>query len=422
MAGERKALEESAAPVVSHAPEVWYTSGCDLLDLVVGGGLGMGFPGGYIVNFVGDKSAGKTALSVEMLVANKVRYGKDFNPNHDDAESGYTFDTQRMYGVDLYEGKEPRKSQTVEEMDANVGLWLDGLGKRGKGIYVVDSLDGLSNEDQEDRADERKAQLAKGDEVHNKGSYGMGTPKFLSQDFFPTKATAIQNANALLIIVSQVRENLNAGMFGKKLKRSGGKALDFYAHTAVWLATVRKIVKKVNGEERVVGVLVEARTEKSKTPRPYRSCRFSFYFDYGIDNTGTGLDFLFDLRTPEGELSKAAEAVAWRGKSASFKEILDWLKKVNLYEVAQDEKRRQGQRAVLSAEWVGDWIREDPDRKALFEAEFGVSMTREALIREIDNNPEMRAELKERVIAKWEAIEASMKTDRPPKYALKGGT
>lgn len=415
MANEKKALEEAATPAAPRK-HVWYTTGCDLLDLVVGGGLGMGFLGGYVVNFVGDKSAGKTALAVEMLVANKVRYGKDFHPNHDDAESGFTFDTQAMYGIDLYGDKEPRKSNSVEEMDANVGVWLDSLGKRGKGIYVVDSLDGLSNEDQEDRADERKAQMVKGTDIKNKGSYGMGTPKFLSQDFFPTRVNALQDCDALLVIVSQVRENLNAGLFGKKLKRSGGKALDFYAHTSLWLATVRKIVKKVNGEERIVGVLVEAKTEKSKTPRPYRSCRFAFYFDYGIDNTGTSLDFLFDLRTDEGELKKEAEAVAWKGKSASFKDILEWLKSVGLYEQAQADKRAESGRAVLNGEWVGDWIRGDAARKSLFEAEFGISMTRDALIKAIDADPAMQAELKERVIAKWEAIEASMRTDRAPKY------
>lgn len=394
-----------------------YTTGVDLLDLVVGGGEGMGFPSGYIVNFVGDKSAGKTALAIETLVANKVAFGKVFHPNHDDAESGCTFDTQRMYGIDLYGDTVPRKSKTVEEMDANIGLWLEELGKKGKGIYVVDSLDGLSDEDKEERAEARMDLMEKGKTVKDPGTYGAGAPKFLSQEFFKTKAAALQDKDALLIIVSQVRENLNAGMFGKKLKRSGGKALDFYSHTCLWLSTVRKIVKKVGEESRVVGVVVEARTDKSKTPRPYRSCRFTFYFDYGMDNIGTSLDYLFELRGEDGDLTKEANAVAWKGKSAGLADLLEWLRKENMYEIAKAEKKEASGRAQLTVDWIGEWIRSDAERKAKYEAEFGISMTRDALIQLIEAEPAMKQELRERVIAKWEATEAAVASNRRPKYA-----
>lgn len=415
MSDVKEAVDEMASPASRSTP-VRYTTGLDLLDLVVGGGEGMGFPGGYIVNFVGDKSAGKTALAIETLVANKVKFGKAFHPNHDDAESGCTFDTQRMYGVELYGDKPPRKSKTVEEMDANIGLWLEELGKKGLGIYVVDSLDGLSDEDKEERAEARKELMEKGKTVKDPGTYGAGAPKFLSQEFFKTKAAAVQDANALLIIVSQVRENLNAGMFGKKLKRSGGKALDFYSHTCLWLSTVRKIVRKVGDESRVVGVVVEARTEKSKTPRPYRSCRFTFYFDYGLDNIGTSLDYLFDLRGEDGDLTKDAQAVAWKGRAAGLPELLEWLRKENLYEIAKAEKKEATGRAQLTMDWIGEWIRADADRKAKYEAEFGVSMTRDALIQLIESDEAMQRELKERVITKWEATERAVASNRRPKY------
>ena len=411
----QQALEDAATPSKKRSP-VYYTTGLDLLDLVVGGGEGMGFPGGYIVNFVGDKSAGKTALAIETLVANKVKIGKAFHPNHDDAESGCTFDTKRMYNVDLYGDKEPRKSKTVEEMDANIGLWLEELGKKGLGIYVVDSLDGLSDEDKEERAEARMDLMEKGKTVKDPGTYGAGAPKFLSQEFFKTKAAALQDKDALLIIVSQVRENLNAGMFGKKLKRSGGKALDFYCHTCLWLSTVRKITRKVGDESRVVGVVVEAKTDKSKTPRPYRSCRFSFYFDYGLDNIGTNLDYLFDLRGDDGDLTKDAQAVAWKGKAAGLGELLEWLRKEDLYEVAKAAKKEETGRAQLTVDWIGEWIRGNDDRKAKFEEEFGVSMTRDALIQLIETTPAMQEELRARVIAKWEATEKSVASNRRPKY------
>lgn len=415
MAGEREAIEKNAK--ASATPATYYTTGLDLLDLCVGGAPGCyGFPGGYIVNFVGDKSAGKTLLAIEMLVANKMKFGKKFHPNHDDSESGCTFDTMKMYKVDLYGDFEPRKSNTVEEMDANVGLWLDSLGKEGRGIYVVDSLDGLSDEEHEERAAVRKKLQAKGETVENKDSYGMGAAKFLSQDFFKTKAGEIQNHDALLIIVSQVRENLEPGMFKPKYVRSGGKALDFYSHTCLWLSTVSKIVRKVGNESRVVGVVVQAETKKSKTPRPYRKCRFSLYFDYGLDNIGSNIDYLFDLRNDDGSLKPDAETVPWAGKSASFNERIAWLKEKGLYDGVKNAKKAETGNTAISADWLSNHIQSTPELKAAYEESWGVTMSRTALIKMCEDDPKMATELTARVRAKWEQIEAECLSGRKGKY------
>jgi RecA/RadA recombinase len=378
--------------------------------------LGYGFPGGYIVNFVGDKSAGKTFLAVEMLVANLRKFGKDFHPNHDDSESGCTFDTKALFGVDLYGNVEPRKSTTVEGMDANVGLWLGDLGKKGKGIYVIDSLDGLANGDLLERSEVREKLAEKGEEATNKGSYGMASPKFLSQEFFKVRTAQISDQDALLVIVSQVRENLAPGLYKPKFTRSGGKALDFYAHTCLWLSTVRKIVRKVDGEERVVGVVVEAECKKSKTPRPFRKCRFSLYFDYGMDNIGSNLDYLFDLRADDGSLLKVAEAVPWSGKAPTFKELTEWLKGEGVYDALKLAKREETGSGALGAEWTLDYIRKTPELQAKYEAAYGTTMTRDQLIAACEADPKMAEELTRRVREKWEGIEQSVATNRKPKY------
>ena len=47
---------------------IYFSSGCLLLDLVLGGKKGVfGVPSGRFINFVGDKSAGKTFLANEFL-------------------------------------------------------------------------------------------------------------------------------------------------------------------------------------------------------------------------------------------------------------------------------------------------------------------------------------------------------------------
>lgn len=73
------------------------------------------------------------------------------------------------------------------------------------------------------------------------------------------------------------------------------------------------LVKKSRRRIAPVGVVVKAKTTKSKTPRPFRDCFFSFLYDYGLDGIGTSVDYVFDLRTPKGELNAKAKAIDYNG-------------------------------------------------------------------------------------------------------------
>lgn len=380
--------------------------GADLLDTVVGGGLGMGIPAGKIINLVGDKSSFKTFLACEILAAARYRYKKKVKWVYDDCESGFTFDTQTMYGFEVmpFDVTERSRSRTVEEMYCNVRDFIEGLKDNELGIYIVDSLDGLTSEEMDKRADERYKKFKK-DEEFKQGSYQMGKAKFLSQEFFPPIAELCETKNVLFIIISQIRENIESFSF-EKYVRAGGKALDFYCHTVLWLAQKHKIKKK----GRVIGVVVKAKTTKSKTPRPYRDCEFSCYFDYGIDNVGTNVDYLFNLRGDSGELLKVAESVVWKGEEqtvASLKLFLEDTQHMPGYKAIHKEVKKS---AML------EYIASIPELKVLHEDRFGAPMSRDELIQFIEEKG-LQKELTERVMDKWETIENSIKTTRSPKYA-----
>lgn len=333
----------------------YFYTGSDVIDLVVGGGK-MGFPAGKIINIVGDKSAGKSFLCCEIIAAAKHKYKDSFVWAYDDAESGFSFNTEKLYGFEIMsEDIDKRfKSKTVEDMSCNVRKFLKSISPDQVGIYVLDSLDGLSSEELEDRADKRQKAFEK-DEEFSEGSYQMASAKFLSQEFFRTCTDDIQDKNCLFIVVSQLRENVGAGLYAPKFKRAGGKAMDFYCHTVLWLTTLEKIEKK----GRAIGVVINAETKKSKTARPFREGTCTVLFDYGIDNIGSNLDFLFDLRGKRGELLKSAKAIEWN--------------------------------------------------------EGMEPMTRDELITYIETN-KLRKELRQRVIDKWDAIEAEIAVKRPGKY------
>lgn len=389
--------------------QIRFMTGCQLLDLVTGGAKNVfGIPAGRFINIVGDKSAGKTFLSNEIIASAYHKYSsKKFKWVYDDCESGYSFDTESMYGFDIMP-ENPIHSHTVEEAFCNINDFADKLKGDQFGIYVLDSLDGLTSQEQDDRAEERlKAFHA--EKNFDKGTYGMGKQKYLSQEFFPQLCSTIENKNVLVIIISQIRENIDMFSF-EKYSRSGGKAMDFYAHSVIWLATAKYIIKK----DRKVGVVVKAKTTKSKTPRPFRECFFSFLYDYGLDDIGSNVDYLFDLRTEKGELNTKAKAIQWNGDvgKLTLTDLKKFLEEYDLQDKFEDSRFYDGKPV---AEDIFDFVQSKKEYKEKFAEKFGESMTRDELIEWIEEN-NLEDELKKRVIDKWEEFEDSIKSSRKKKY------
>lgn len=393
---------------------IYFRTGCEVLDKLLGGNKDVfGVPAGKFINIVGDKSAGKTFLSNEFIAWAKYNLGKKFKWCYDDCESGYSFNTEELYGFEIMPAaiEDRVHSENVEDAFCNINNFTERLKEDEFGIYVLDSLDGLTSYEQDERAEERLKAFADGKQL-TKGTYGMGKQKYLSQEFFPQLCSIIEKKNVLVIIISQIRENVDMFSF-EKFSRSGGKAMDFYAHTVLWLATVKKILKK----ETPVGVVVKAKTTKSKTPRPFRECFFSFLYDYGLDSIGTNIDYLFDLRTDKGELNKKAAAIQWNGDNGfDKKQLKEFLTEYELLEKYDDSKYADAD--GTDADNMFAFIQSKKDYKTKFQEKFGETMTREELIAWVEENG-MEQELEERVNAKWEDFEDSIKSNRKKKYYAK---
>ena len=419
----------------------YMSMGSDLFNLLVGGDKGvMGLPYGAILNLAGDKSSGKSFLKNEIIAANYHANGGDpdkFAWFSDDCESGDTFNTEALYGVNIRpidgEGylrlgnKKVQDSATVEDMDAHVSLFLEHLDKLGNdavGIYAVDSLDGLSDAVKEAMEGARLGQLKTGNEVKDKGDYGMQIPKFLSQNFFRPKHKKLEDAHCSLIIVSQIRDKIDSMGYGQKWDVSCGKALEFYCHTRIFLQTIAKLgvdgrpIQKA--DDLVTGAYGKATTFKSKTPRPYRTIYYSVYFNYGIDNIGSNLDYLFDLRGKDGKFVEGSDSIKWvEGHDLNKDTLAKWLTDVGVMDEVKAANKAKGGNYQVSMKFQQEWLAErfktDPALQEKYIEYFGRQYTRDELIRMCEADPKMNAELTRRVIAKWEAREDSIPV-RPSKY------
>lgn len=410
--------------------------GCDLLDLLCGGRKGvMGVPFGSIIQVIGGSSSGKSLLKNEIIARNHHDDAEHFEWFSDDCESGDTFDTSDIWGVDirpigkdgeLHIGKKAvTDSTTIEELDAQVSLFLEYLtncDKGTKGLYAVDSLDGLANAAREAAEVARLNQLKGGKEVKDPGSYGAELAKFLSQQFLRLKHHKLKEMQCSLLFISQIREKMDALPFQQKWATACGKAMEFYCHTRIFLTTIRKIEK----DGRVIGAYVSAKTLKSKTPRPFREVRYTVYFDYGIDNIGSNIDYLFDLLDEKGNYKKdLIDDIKWEpGQDLILDNVKTWLEKEGWTEQCRNDRKEKEGKNTISLDWAKQWANADlenhPERAESFINTFGKSYTRDELIQMCDEDPAMAQELTDRVIAKWEAIEDSVATHRRPKYGNRG--
>ncbi len=256
------------------------SSGCTVLDCVLGGGWSLG----HIANIVGDRSSGKTLLAME-AIANFFLAYDDGWVRYVEAESAFDIDYANALGIPMDRVEMVNDLDTVEAVFED----LSGLSRKTPGLYIVDSLDALSDEAEMGRA-------------IGEGSFGAAKAKKLSE-LFRRLVRKLTRQKICVLVISQVRDNIGA-TFGEKHSRSGGKALDFYASQILWLAHLKTVKRTINKIERPTGIVVRARCKKNKIGLPFRQCDFSLRFGYGIEDAECSQEFLQTVgkvapKTPE---------------------------------------------------------------------------------------------------------------------------
>jgi RecA/RadA recombinase len=332
------------------------SSGAALLDCCLGGGWAEGRTG----NIVGDKSTGKTLLCIELCANFVLKY-----PHRDDAfirygESEAAFDIPYAETIGL-----PTKRvqfnkggvllDTVEEWYDDLEAFCDKVegvtfvrfsekkqpgGKKAKvvrvtkpipgckrakgGLYILDSLDALSD------ADELVSKFGA-------DSYGTKKPKLIGQ-LFRRIIRRLSKLNVTLIITSQEKSKIGV-MFGDKTTRAGGRALDYYASQIIWLSDLGKTRETKGGVKRVTGFKIRVRCKKNKVGLAWRDVDLPIRFAYGLDEFDAGLSWLLEV--------KMLGKMGLDGKDAA-KEYLHSLDVMTNEEIAVERKRLV---AVIKDSW-----------------------------------------------------------------------
>jgi len=256
------------------------SSGCQLLDLVLGGGYAVR----RVSNVVGDNSTGKSLLAIEAC-ANMAHKYPEGDIWYHEVESA--FDTAYAETLGMPVDKISFVRDIHKEYDTVEGWFAfmenKVLTRKSKhpGLYILDTQDYLS-----DNAE-------KGRDI-GKGTFGQDKNQQLNR-LYRQHIRAIEASNIHLMVISQTRENIGA-TFGRKWRVTGEGSLKFAASQRIQLVERGKMKATYRSLEKVYGLNIAANCFKNKVGLAHRTCEFPLYFGFGIDSNEASLRWLKQVK------------------------------------------------------------------------------------------------------------------------------
>lgn len=296
-------------------PDKLIPTGVTLLNLACSGGSYGGLGMGKINTIPGGSSSGKTFLGFNIMaaVANDPKFD-DYKIVYDDAEHSLEFKVESLFGKKLAnrivapktsKTGEGINSKTIQEFKNNI---LSALDKGTPFFWLLDSLDSLSSDEEIEKEYKEAIRAAKSEEHVKALKDGYHTEKAkIIGAVLRMIAGSIEHTGSSINIIQQTRANIGGGPFSAREITSGGNAPFFYSTHCLWVS--RTATHKDPKFKWEIGQKTQVKVKKNKLTGNKRSIEFDLFNDFGIDNTGSMIDFLlqYDFWKKVGQTIKAEE-------------------------------------------------------------------------------------------------------------------
>ena len=373
MARQRKAaqtdnLEDSLVREKTSPCKHFFSTGCTLLDLAISGKCPGGVGSGRVTQLIGDNSTCKSVIMQEILGSAQRQGGYSVE---EEAEFTPSFDRAELFGLDVGAWKDDiletdvelkeaikftpnyayRNPTSIEDVfDQEIGQLVN----MSDGKYAVykrktDNKGKVTTKITYENADKIEGPICIGvdtftalpsraelDRNLNENSYNMERAKAMSAGF-RKYIGPMGRKDITIIAVDHIRSNISTG-FGKEWTVSGGKAMQQYASTRIFLKHVATIQ---NTHKVDIGIKVEYKIVKNKIAPPFRKGFFYLLFDYGIDDIRSNMEWL-DMQDVDSCLVKKAKTWFWKDKKlgGSLEKAIRYIETNNLDEAIQQEVAR----------------------------------------------------------------------------------
>lgn len=274
-----KGREDFISEGAKYAPCNRFSTGCELLDVALGGGL----PTSGIIEIFGRESSCKTSHAI-VLTKKFIEAYPDRGVVFVDLERSIDNSFLEGFGVD------PSKitfiyPETAEEAFESIRV----IAESGAfGLIVLDSVDAAEIE-----ADTKR----KIGEQHQVG----GLPKLMGQALRKISKTTRENEVAL-VMINQIRSSIPAPGAGRGgTTTSGGNALRFYAIVRIELSGWAPSPARPNRFK------IKARVRKNKTYPKTPPAEYTFIINKGPDPVSD----LVDIAKEVGVIYCRGRAVKW---------------------------------------------------------------------------------------------------------------
>ena len=241
-----------------------WSTGIEDLDEIVGGGI----PEGRTIEIFGPESSGKTTLLYHLASMHQMALDIPI-------EGTFDADRAKVFGnrpkqLLIYRAKygEDALNKTIQ------------FGKAGIPLIGIDSVPSLVPKEDAEKV------LKSADKDSIEEQRIGGTARLLNK-YLPTIEEIIEVTGTTVIFINQVRDKMNAMMFGEKTDTPGGRKLKHSCSIRIqvarraWIEIPNKNPKNSATTEKV-GFIMKCKVMKSKVSNPMGECEIPCFFDRGF--------------------------------------------------------------------------------------------------------------------------------------------
>ena len=241
-----------------------WSTGIEDLDFIIGGGM----PEGRVVEIFGPEASGKTTLLYHLCGLHQLCLDIPIEGTFD-AERAKVFGNRPKQML-IYRAKygEDAFNKTIQFAKAGIPLI---------GIDSVPSM--VPKEDAE--------KVLKSAEKDSIEEQRIGGTARLMNKYLPTIEEIIEVTGTTLIFINQVRDKMNAMLFGEKTDTPGGRKLKHACSLRIqvarkgWIEIPNKNPCNSATTEKI-GLIMKCKVVKSKVSNPMGECEIPLFFDRGF--------------------------------------------------------------------------------------------------------------------------------------------